>query len=780
MKTTVITIAVAALALCTAPAQVPSILNYQGRVTVGGTNLTTNAALFKFALVDGSGSTVYWKNDGAVTAGEPATAVAQGLYSTLLGDTSLANMAAIPPSVFTNSNVNLRVWFSPGSGNPFVQLAPDQRIGASGYALRAAEVDIPGDNNTASGTFAVVGGGQDNSATYEWSTVGGGRGSLASGWASTVSGGYANAATTGYATVAGGWANTNSGSASFIGGGMSNLVTAEYAAVGGGQLNKAEGAYGGIFGGRGNHIVNLTLTNEDPFFTYTTGWYSVISGGESNIVTSDWSFVGSGHGNTIAHGSGFSSIGGGQSNEVGTNAFFAFIGGGQGNAVGSTFAVVAGGLSNRAEGFASGVLSGEGNAVIGLTVTETNSDPPFDHHTGGNNSAIGGGQSNSITSGQAFIGGGYANMINTNGGQSFIGGGRENVADSDAGTVGGGANNRIAENAGQAFIGGGHENTAKGGASVIAGGGSNLAVGDYTTIGGGFENVVGDEANPDDATYGGTIAGGESNRVVSYASTVGGGAVNRIEAALSSIGGGYSNLITSNAFSSVIGGGEENIALGSDLDGYAVVGGGYGNVAAQFAVVPGGYLNEARGESSFAAGTLARATNEGAFVWSGFYEDSETVTTVSTNDFSFTVRAPGGVRFITTTNTTFEAPNNGVILQPGGNSWASLSDSNAKTAIKPVDTRSILRKVASLPVTAWQYKGQPHRDYIGPMAQDFRAAFGLGYDDKTISTADSDGVIYAAIQGLVEELNLRDKTIEELKAKLDAVEQRLESFPPAP
>ncbi|MGA0112173.1 MAG: galactose oxidase, partial [Chthoniobacterales bacterium] len=124
MKTTVITIAVAALALCTAPAQVPSILNYQGRVTVGGTNLTTNAALFKFALVDGSGSTVYWKNDGAVTADEPATAVttavAQGLYSTLLGDTSLANMAAIPPSVFTNSDVNLRVWFSPGSGNPFV------------------------------------------------------------------------------------------------------------------------------------------------------------------------------------------------------------------------------------------------------------------------------------------------------------------------------------------------------------------------------------------------------------------------------------------------------------------------------------------------------------------------------------------------------------------------------------------------------------------------------------------------------------------------------------
>ena len=76
------------------------------------------------------------------------------------------------------------------------------------------------------------------------------------------------------------------------------------------------------------------------------------------------------------------------------------------------------------------------------------------------------------------------------------------------------------------------------------------------------------------------------------------------------------------------------------------------------------------------------------------------------------------------------------------------------------------------------------------MAQDFHAAFGLGYDDKTIATADSDGVMYAAIQGLVEELTERDKTIEELKAtsaeieilkaELQALEARLNSLPPAP
>jgi hypothetical protein len=157
------------------------------------------------------------------------------------------------------------------------------------------------------------------------------------------------------------------------------------------------------------------------------------------------------------------------------------------------------------------------------------------------------------------------------------------------------------------------------------------------------------------------------------------------------------------------------------------------------------------------------------------------------NDGSFTVRAPGGARFITSTNTEFTATNNGVILQPGGNSWAALSDSNAKTAIKPIDTRAVLRKLTSLRVTEWQYKGQPDRHYIGPMAQDFHAAFGLGYDDKTISTADSDGVMYAAIQGLVEELKDRDEEIEKLKmqnaevlTELRAIRQQLSDLPPAP
>jgi hypothetical protein len=207
-----------------------------------------------------------------------------------------------------------------------------------------------------------------------------------------------------------------------------------------------------------------------------------------------------------------------------------------------------------------------------------------------------------------------------------------------------------------------------------------------------------------------------------------------------------------------VGGGYNNEAF-SD---YATVGGGQYNAASgSNSVVPGGYKNEA-GTNSFAAGSLAKAIHQYSFVWGGYFEPSEAVTTRSTNDNSFTVRAPGGARFLSTTNTSSFV---GVILTNAATAWASLSDSNSKTDFETINPREILSKVAALPVTAWHYKHDRERRYIGPMAQDFRAAFGLGSDDKTISTLDSDGVMYAAIQGLVEELKERDKKIKELETK---------------
>ena len=112
-------------------AQVPQLINYQGRVAAGGVNFD-GSGRFKFALVNASGTTSHWSNDGTSAAGsEPAAAVtltvSNSLYSVLLGDATLPNMAAIPAGVLNNSDVFVRVWFNDGT-NGSEQLAPDQGL----------------------------------------------------------------------------------------------------------------------------------------------------------------------------------------------------------------------------------------------------------------------------------------------------------------------------------------------------------------------------------------------------------------------------------------------------------------------------------------------------------------------------------------------------------------------------------------------------------------------------------------------------------------------------
>ncbi|MBE2281991.1 MAG: tail fiber domain-containing protein [Prosthecobacter sp.] len=125
-------------------AAVPSLLNHQGRIAVNGTNFE-GSGQFKFAFVNTDGTTSYWSNDGTSTAGsQPAAAVSltvtKGLYAVLLGDTSLANMTAVPASVFDNADVRLRVWFNDGT-NGFQHITPDQRLAAAPFAINAAKAE---------------------------------------------------------------------------------------------------------------------------------------------------------------------------------------------------------------------------------------------------------------------------------------------------------------------------------------------------------------------------------------------------------------------------------------------------------------------------------------------------------------------------------------------------------------------------------------------------------------------------------------------------------------
>jgi hypothetical protein len=99
---------------------------------------------------------------------------------------------------------------------------------------------------------------------------------------------------------------------------------------------------------------------------------------------------------------------------------------------------------------------------------------------------------------------------------------------------------------------------------------------------------------------------------------------------------------------------------------------------------------------------------------------------------------------------------NGQLLGP--------SDRNLKENFAEIDAKEVLAKVAKLPITKWNYKAdQTQTLHIGPMAQDFKAAFGLGDSDKKISMMDSDGVALAAIKGLSQIVDDKEKEITNLK-----------------
>ena len=139
MKTHPLRLGLVALFLTTTlPAQVPQIVNYQGRVAVGAVNFNGSGA-FKFALVNAAGTTTFWSNDRTSVAGSQPTAavaltVTKGLYSVLLGDT---RMSGIPATVWTNADVRLRVWFNDGANGSRL-LSPDQRLAPNGYLPNGA------------------------------------------------------------------------------------------------------------------------------------------------------------------------------------------------------------------------------------------------------------------------------------------------------------------------------------------------------------------------------------------------------------------------------------------------------------------------------------------------------------------------------------------------------------------------------------------------------------------------------------------------------------------
>jgi hypothetical protein len=265
--------------------------------------------------------TTYWSNDGtSVNGSEPSNAVpvavSDGLFTIALGDTGLANMAAIPLTVFNSqTNLQLLIWFD-DSANGFAMLTPAQNLTPAPYATYAASAsavsgtpNASGAPNIISGSSAnsvargvtgatIAGGGTTNYVGFsyinsvfgDFGTVSGGADNIASNQFATVAGGVQNVASSTYTTVSGGEANIASGDGATVGGGGANLASGYVSTVAGGVQNQAVGTYATISGGYNNYASGDDSVIPGGSFNYAPGSKSFAAGFQAQAIY-DGSFV---------------------------------------------------------------------------------------------------------------------------------------------------------------------------------------------------------------------------------------------------------------------------------------------------------------------------------------------------------------------------------------------------------------------------------------------------------------------------------------------------------
>jgi hypothetical protein len=238
---------------------------------------------------------------------------------------------------------------------------------------------------------------------------------------------------------------------------------------------------------------------------------------------------------------------------------------------------------------------------------------------------------------------------------------------------------------------------------------------------------------------------------------------------------------------------------------------GFGSTASGWDSLATGNHTVAGGHYSTAMGYYSQANHQGAFVWADT-ASATPFTSAANNEFA--VRAAGGVRFAssymlisgggneqaymggdgTGGDVEIGSRNAGVMnvgfwnaaafshMNVFGLTFNPGSDRNIKQDFKPVDAAAILSKVLALPVTEWAYKADAQTRHLGPIAQDFQAAFGLGASDKSIATVDADGVALAAIQGLHQKLETETATLRtenaELLRRIAALEKLISDLAP--
>jgi len=673
-------------------ADVPQIINYQGRLTdSGGEALDTTVSIVFTIYDDSTGSGSKWSET------HTAVTVTGGLFSVILG-----TIHEVDDSVFNQPSRYLGITVGTDS-----EIAPRSRIVSVGYSHRVSTVDgstggiISGDVSIQSGLSvsgkATIGAGNTNGTTY---SIVAGEDNTASDSGATVLGGLGNDATAVYSIIGGGKNNTAIGDYSVLSGGINNRTNNDYTTVSGGEHNYAFGFHTVIGGGYHHSNLGDAVTISGGYDNYVNGDYSAIGGGFSNTTTGGTAMtISGGYENHAVND--YSAIAGGYNNE--TEGIAAFVGGGSFNMARGDYSVVVGGGgdnisdSNSASGSYASVLGGK------------------DNYASGDYSSITGGYQNSATYYGSLISGGYHNLADGN--YAVVGGGSYNFARGDHSVIAGGGGPYIADS-----------NSTVGEYSVICGGAWNSVTGDYASIGGGFSNLA-------EIKYS-VIAGGYDNRVNDTGATV---------------GGGYNNVV---------------------LGKYGCIPGGWANDAYGDYSFAAGFSSSADGPYSFAMGRSASADHDYSFVWS-----DGNGSTYSDRDDQFKVQAHGGVELDITETSYFDfryvlgmpsrvlTTSTGAILTSAG-VWTDDSKRSKMVNSSEIDRSDLLSKLETLPINRWSHEADDHIKRIGPMADDFHAAFGIGSDDG-LAANDVAGVALAAVQELHRKNIELENEINELKALVE-------------
>ena len=110
----------------------------------------------------------------------------------------------------------------------------------------------------------------------------------------------------------------------------------------------------------------------------------------------------------------------------------------------------------------------------------------------------------------------------------------------------------------------------------------------------------------------------------------------------------------------------------------------------------------------------------------------------------------------------------GIASLSNGGAWTNASSRTFKEGFDAIAPLEVLQRLVSLPITTWTYTGSAEGLHMGPVAEDFKAAFGLAGDGKSIATVDADGVAMAAIQGLNAKLEAENAELRERNQKIES------------